>query len=626
MNNREINDYNISSRTFSCLYGKEYTSPNHQNNKKYIDNNFQYNLNHNYNENNINNLSLNQNNFQNQNYEQDAFKQRINYLKNSNINSNINYDYLNSKNNSLAYTDTTARSYFNTNNSNNNNKNKFKDPMNYAYHQNNNIYNSINENGSDENLNNNTLKPNQLLFFKNMESLKNMKYLTQRDDFHPIIIYNQRKENNIDNNNNNNILDYNNSSLSKLKDNQNNNVKLKTKKQKSKINNSKSVQKNKITKKKNSINKKKNNSSINNNSKLQLNQNLNNPKKNNNLQNPIKKSNSFSKIPIKKINSYNFKIEEKKENKLRFETEREISKTIKANLEKEFIKYKEDLNKLKDESDENDESESEEKDFEKIKVPKYKHISSLDEISKFDLNEQIKRLFHNNLQLYQELNDLRNENYLLRKELKRKNNIKGNNDNEDKFKNFILNENEKLNQINRNNEKILDGLIEKINEITKKKNIENEEDENLNIISYNELSEEPDKIKFILDKILPLNKKNKYLNNKNFNMKLNNDLIKLKNFSINNKKDVNDIKENIIKTHKKSLSSDVIKKENNENKTEFYDYYNKERNKNCYACLFGHNNYTKGYSPLMCSPNKDHLFKDQQDKNYFIQSQNEIKE
>ena len=183
MNNREINDYNISSRTFSCLYGKEYTSPNHQNNKKYIDNNFQYNLNHNYNENNINNLSLNQNNFQNQNYEQDAFKQRINYLKNSNINSNINYDYLNSKNNSLAYTDTTARSYFNTNNSNNNNKNKFKDPMNYAYHQNNNIYNSINENGSDENLNNNTLKPNQLLFFKNMESLKNMKYLTQRDDF-----------------------------------------------------------------------------------------------------------------------------------------------------------------------------------------------------------------------------------------------------------------------------------------------------------------------------------------------------------------------------------------------------------------------------------------------------------
>ena len=109
-------------------------------------------------------------------------------------------------------------------------------------------------------------------------------------------------------------------------------------------------------------------------------------------------------------------------------------------------------------------------------------------------------------------------------------------------------------------------------------------------------------------------------------MKLNNDLIKLKNFSINNKKDVNDIKENIIKTHKKSLSSDVIKKENNENKTEFYDYYNKERNKNCYACLFGHNNYTKGYSPLMCSPNKDHLFKDQQDKNNFIQFQNEIKE
>ena len=40
---------------------------------------------------------------------------------------------------------------------------------------------------------------------------------------------------------------------------------------------------------------------------------------------------------------------------------------------------------------------------------------------------------------------------------------------------------------------------------------------------------------------------------------------------------------------------------------QFYDYYseeNGERAKPCYACLFGINNYTKGYSPLMCSPHR----------------------
>ena len=72
--------------------------------------------------------------------------------------------------------------------------------------------------------------------------------------------------------------------------------------------------------------------------------------------------------------------------------------------------------------------------------------------------------------MYQELKDLRNENNILRKELNNKNNnniISPNN--EDKFKNYILNENEKLIKRNKINEKILDELINKINEITKKK-------------------------------------------------------------------------------------------------------------------------------------------------------------
>ena len=61
-----------------------------------------------------------------------------------------------------------------------------------------------------------------------------------------------------------------------------------------------------------------------------------------------------------------------------------------------------------------------------------------------------------------------------------------------------------------------------------------------------------------------------------------------------------------------------------ENNTQFYDYYNdtkKERVKNCNGCLFGNNKYTKGYSPLMCSPNKNKILKEQQEKTQLIQEQ-----
>ena len=85
----------------------------------------------------------------------------------------------------------------------------------------------------------------------------------------------------------------------------------------------------------------------------------------------------------------------------------------------------------------------------------------------------------------------------------------------------------------------------------------------------------------------------------------------------------------IIIYHKKSNSTnsnDLINiEEYSDNKTQFYDYYNdtkKDRVKNCYGCLFGNNNYTKGYSPLMCSPNKNKILKEQQEKTQLIQEQN----
>ena len=51
-----------------------------------------------------------------------------------------------------------------------------------------------------------------------------------------------------------------------------------------------------------------------------------------------------------------------------------------------------------------------------------------------------------------------------------------------------------------------------------------------------------------------------------------------------------------------------MKSPNNKNRniTDFYDYYGSkgvDRTKTCFACLFGNSNYTKGYSPISCSPN-----------------------
>ena len=60
------------------------------------------------------------------------------------------------------------------------------------------------------------------------------------------------------------------------------------------------------------------------------------------------------------------------------------------------------------------------KNKEPFPVPKYKHISSLDEIAQYSKSEQIKRLYHNNLFLYEELSNLKKENELLKQQLKNK--------------------------------------------------------------------------------------------------------------------------------------------------------------------------------------------------------------
>ena len=304
-------------------------------------------------------------------------------------------------------------------------------------------------------------------------------------------------------------------------------------------------------------------------------------------------------------------------------------------------------------------------------IPKYKHISSLEEIAQYSKSEQIKRLYHNNLFLYEELSNLKKENELLKQQLKNKvneNDKRAKEEEDDKFKNYLVEENERLNKINKTNEKIIEGLMEKLNKQT-----QNEQKEPP--ISYIELKDNSNNLQSFLDNQVSKKKidsipKPQSKPNRNIKVMSNspiipanatsssiNDVIinnKTVTISSTNKDEDEKIVKKVKKTKKKAmtLSSipskrninssnhnvkiedfDIPKKKKTKSKSkpkkikhvskieldnayntlepktdkQFYDYYseeNGERTKPCYACLFGINNYTKGYSPLMCSPHR----------------------
>ena len=154
MNNRDLNDFQLSSKNFSCFYGTNCNIPLHQNNnEKYNESNPKFYKN--YINNNINNLNLVQNNpffdfkikpgtamriLINQKYEDDPFKKRIHYLRNSDF--NINNEFIITKNNIM---------------------NSLKNNFNTTY-----------INYESDKLNEEKLTPNQILFYKNIESLKNI--------------------------------------------------------------------------------------------------------------------------------------------------------------------------------------------------------------------------------------------------------------------------------------------------------------------------------------------------------------------------------------------------------------------------------------------------------------------
>ena len=402
-------------------------------------------------------------------------------------------------------------------------------------------------------------------------------------------------------------------------------------------------------KKENTLNKfpdKNINNNIINNNNNEINTQINNSNQINNrnekINIPLKDNNVTTQFKVifpkekKGIEELNDVTEERTENYISMENEiNKITESIekeKTNDNKKNIKKNKNKNEKKEKKSKSKGKKKKYFDSSKLNnqkiVPSFKYFSSLEELNPYSNEEKIIKLFENNLNLYQELVEAKNKIEILNEELRRKEG-----ESEDKFRGYLLDENDKLSKKNIENERVIDYLLRKLNMKKKPKRTKN----NSKIYNYNDIKNE-------VKNERRSNSGKKYYNTNIFNEYNNTSLIKSNNYendfsnsNINivhhkHKKkksssklksprkvkspkrelsladlDNNDIieerKKKRIKTSKNSKGHRMMRNYNN---TDFFDYYNSkgvDRTKTCYACLFGNSNYYKGYSPIACSPN-----------------------
>ena len=378
-----------------------------------------------------------------------------------------------------------------------------------------------------------------------------------------------------------------------------------------------------------------NNNNIHNENQMNYNLNQNNIRKEN-INKPLKDKNVTSQFKVifpkekKGLDELNDVTEERTENYISMENE--INK-ITESMEKE----NNNKNNIKKEKNKNGKKRTKSKlkkkkyfDSTKINntdkiVPSYKYFSTLDELNDYSNEEKIEKLFENNLNLYQELTEARNKIEILNEELRRKNG-----ESEDKFRGYLLDENNKLMNKNKENEKIIDYLLRKLNMRKKPKKINHSYK---TLYHYDDIKKEVRRegrsnsgkknninSNIIYDYNTSLMKSNNLnnlsssnFNSSNYQKKKKSKLTspkrvksKKKELSLDDLNNENDILE--IRKKKRPKTSKHLKSPNNKNRniTDFYDYYGSkgvDRTKTCFACLFGNSNYTKGYSPIACSPN-----------------------
>lgn len=273
-----------------------------------------------------------------------------------------------------------------------------------------------------------------------------------------------------------------------------------------------------------------------------------------------------------------------------------------------------------------------------------KYISSLDDIAHLSQDEQIKRLYHNNLFLYEEVLNLKKQNCYLREELQANKTGKQDENESDSFKNYLIEENNRLTTINNENEQIIDGLISFVNTCP-----------NMNV-TYSHLRENITNIPHYLQStssVVTTHNNNQQQQHKPICNKTitisgtfdngDNEVVvdskcSKRAKSLKPQSKLHKKKKHIVSLHNNVNNNNDIHYQEYENPNEFWDYYNEAdntngidneknktktgRQKTCYACLFGLNNNTKGYSPLLCSPHRHKYIKQHVNKKHKLVNNN----
>ena len=249
-------------------------------------------------------------------------------------------------------------------------------------------------------------------------------------------------------------------------------------------------------------------------------------------------------------------------------------------------------------------------------------INSLDEINSLTPQEQIQILFNNNRALAQSLRTLQSQYDNLKTEYDKAIKLQGieKNNNSKELKNLLIKENNELKMLNKNYENILEPLVDYVNEVNLA--MGKEEIDLLQIKKMSKLKDNPEGTDNKDNESNPIEEMKKYLNdchkeivdniddmNKTINKKNPKKKKKLYSHSNNvttaNNGNINTSNQIPNRDNKfnRNQTSNIV----NNNSSDFdplygYDYYG-DRN-NCFACNLGCNCSSRGYSPLMCSPNR----------------------
>ena len=252
-------------------------------------------------------------------------------------------------------------------------------------------------------------------------------------------------------------------------------------------------------------------------------------------------------------------------------------------------------------------------------------INSLDEISSLTPQEQIQILFNNNRALAQSLRTLQSQYDNLKSEYDKTIKLQGieKDNNSKELKNLLIKENNELKMLNKNYENILEPLVDYVNEVNlamgkdeidllqiKKMSKLNANPEGTNNENKDNESNPIEEMKNYLNDchkeiVDNIDDMNKTINKKNPKRKKklsshSNNVTTANNGNVNTS---NQIPNRDNKFNRNQTSNIVNNNSNNDIDPLYgYDYYG-DRN-NCFACNLGCNCSSRGYSPLMCSPNR----------------------